>query len=105
MASVREIVDALGRERRVEEIILRIAGLDALTPNLQDLAQMVYLELLQFPEDKLDDLWRNEQINYLLVGIIRKSINSQTSRYYYIIRRFSLLSCDLTGMEYKTEQP
>lgn len=102
---MREIVEALGRERRVEEIILRIAGADTLTQNLQDLSQMVYLELLQFPEDKLDDLWRNEQINYLLVGIIRKNLKSRTSRYYYIIRRFSLLSNDLTGIEYKTENP
>lgn len=103
VTTAAKIVEALGRERRVEQIIARIAGVDTLTANLQDLAQMVYLDLLQFPEDKLADLWENEQINFLIIRIVRNNLHSVTSRYYYIIRRFSALSCDLDGLKQKNE--
>jgi len=97
-----EIVAALGRERRVEEIILRIAGVSTLSADLKDLAQMLYLNLLEYDADKLEDLWENGQINFLIVRLVLFNLRSKTSRYYYAIKIFQARSSDLGDIEYKT---
>lgn len=98
----REIVATLGRERRVEQIILRIAGVDSLTADLRDLAQMLYLALLEYDEDKLVDLWESNAINFLIVRLVISNLRSKTSRYYYTIKVFQARSTDLAAVEYRT---
>jgi len=100
----REIVARLGRERRVEQIILRIAGVERLTADLEDLAQMVYLTLLEYDEAKLVDLWESDAINFLIVRLVLFNLRSKTSRYYYIIKIFSARTTDLAPVEYKTDE-
>jgi hypothetical protein len=100
----REIVARLGRERRVEQIILRIAGVERLTADLEDLAQMVYLTLLEYDEAKLVDLWDSDAINFLIVRLVLFNLRSKTSRYYYIIKIFSARTTDLAPVEYKTDE-
>ena len=97
-----EIVARLGKERRVEEIIQRIAGVDCLTADLQDLAQMIYLILLEYDADKLADLWESGALNFLLVRLVQNNLRSKTSQYYYKIKIFSARSTDLAAVEYKT---
>lgn len=97
----REIVERLGRERRVEQIVLRIAGVDRLTADLEDLVQMVYVALLEYDEDKLQDLWEHDEINFLLVRMVIFNLRSKTSRFYYSIKIFSARTTDLTAVEYK----
>lgn len=100
----REIVARLGRERRVEQIILRIAGVERLTADLEDLAQMVYLTLLEYDEAKLVNLWDSDAINFLIVRLVLFNLRSKTSRYYYIIKIFSARTTDLAPVEYKTDE-
>lgn len=100
----REIVARLGRERRVEQIILRIAGVERLTADLEDLAQMVYLTLMEYDEAKLVDLWESDAINFLIVRLVLFNLRSKTSRYYYIIKIFSARTTDLAPVEYKTDE-
>lgn len=102
--TTREIVARLGRERRVEQIILRIAGVERLTADLEDLAQMVYLTLLEYDEAKLADLWDSDAINFLIVRLVLFNLRSKTSRYYYIIKIFSARTTDLAPVEYKTDE-
>lgn len=100
--TAREIVGRLGTERRVEQIILRIAGVTTLSADLSDLSQMVYLTLLEYPEDKIQDLWESNAINFLIVRLVLFNLRSKTSRYYYAIKIFSARSQDLTAIEHKT---
>ena len=102
--TTREIVARLGRERRVEQIILRIAGVERLTADLEDLAQMVYLTLLEYDEAKLVDLWESDAINFLIVRLVLFNLRSKTSRYYYIIKIFSARTTGLAPVEYKTDE-
>lgn len=101
--TVGEIVGQLGREKRVEQITLRIAGSSALTADLKDLCQMIYATLLDYPQDKLNDLWESNAINFLIVRLVIFNLRSKTSRYYYAIKIFSARSTDLGAVEYKTE--
>ena len=100
---VRDIVARLGLELRVENIVLRIAGATALTADLKDLCQMIYLTLLEYPQDKLNDLWETDAINFLIVRLVLFNLRSRTSRYYYTFKIFAARSTDLTAVEYKTE--
>lgn len=100
--TAREIVGRLGMEKRVEQIILRIAGVTTLSADLSDLSQMVYLTLLEYPEDKIQDLWESNAINFLIVRLVLFNLRSKTSRYYYAIKIFSARSQDLTAIEHKT---
>lgn len=83
-----EIAAALAKERRVETMVQNIAHAAALTQDLQDLCQMVYLLLLTYDPDKIVDLWENEQINFFLARIIRTNLTSPRSPYAAQITRF-----------------
>lgn len=88
MARLNDIVERLGRERRVERIIQNIVRTDTLTADLRDLAQIVYLAILQYPEDKVRDLWDHDQINFFITRIILNQWGSVKSPYYQQIRGF-----------------
>lgn len=86
MDSKVHLVETLAKERRVEAMVENIAH-HALTPELKDLCQMVYLILLEYDEAKLLDLWRNNQINFFLARIIVNQYKSSNSPYHYLFRR------------------
>lgn len=81
------IIATLANERRVEALVENIAH-HSLTANLKDLCQMVYLVLLEYDEDKLQDLWENKQINFFLARVIVNQYRSSNSPFHYIFRRF-----------------
>lgn len=82
-----EIVEALAREKRVEQMVQSIAH-QSMSANLKDLSQMVYMILLQYDEEKLIDLWENEQINFFLARVIVKQYRSNNSPFYALFRRY-----------------
>lgn len=82
-----EIVDALAEERRVETMVCKIAH-QALSADLKDLSQMVYMILLDYDEEKLVDLYEHDQINFFLARIILNQYRSNNSTYYKEINRY-----------------
>lgn len=85
--SKREIVGELAKSRSVERMIENIAhrSLDA---NLKDLSQMVYIILLEYDEDKIQDLYEHNQMNYFLARIIINQYQSCNSPFYKEFRKF-----------------
>lgn len=81
------IIETLAREKRVEALVENIAH-HALTADLKDLCQMVYLILLEYDETKLLDLWENNQINFFLARIILNQYRSSNSPFHTIFRKF-----------------
>lgn len=81
------IIETLAREKRVEALVENIAH-HALTAELKDLCQMVYLILLEYDETKLLDLWENNQINFFLARIILNQYRSSNSPFHTIFRKF-----------------
>ena len=84
-----EIVDAMARERRVEAMVENIAG-RPLAGALKDLAQMVYLAILEYDEDKIVDLWTNGGINFFIARIIVNQYRSNNSEFYKKFIRYDL---------------
>ena len=81
------IIETLARERRVETLVENIAH-HALTADLKDLCQMVYLVLLEYDETRLLDLWENNQINFFLARIIINQYRSSNSPFHTLFRKF-----------------
>ena len=83
----RKIIDTLAKEKRVEAMVENIAH-HALTDDLKDLCQMVYLILLEYDEDKIIDLWENDQMNFFLARIIINQYRSSNSPFHTIFRKY-----------------
>lgn len=63
----------------------------ALSADLSDLCQMVYLILLEYDEDKLMDLWEHNQMHFFLARIICNQFRSSNSPFHTTFRKFRLM--------------
>lgn len=80
------MVAILARERRVETMVENIAK-QPLSADLKDLAQMVYVILLEYDEGRLLDLWEHGQINFFIARIILNQYRSVNSPFYKLFRK------------------
>ena len=87
--STREVVELVAKEGWVEECIRTVSG-GVWRSEYDDLAQDILLELLD--QTKIVDLYKRGQLKYFIMRIIRNNIQSNTSRFFYRYRRFSLLN-------------
>ena len=62
-----------------------------MSADLQDLSQMVYLILLEYDEQKIQDLWINNQMHFFIARIIINQYNSVNSPFHTIFRKFRLM--------------
>ena len=85
-----EIVNEIAKGKMVEQMVQNIAH-QSLSDDLKDLCQMVYLILLEYDEQKLQDLWSNNQMNFFLARIIINQFRSSNSPFHTIYRKFQSL--------------
>lgn len=83
-----EIVAELAQNKTIEEIVGNIAK-NPQDDTLKDLAQMLYEDLLLKDEEKIVQLYEDGQLQYFITRMVLNSINSKTSRYYYLFGRFN----------------
>lgn len=83
----REIIETLAHEKRVEALVVNIAR-HPLTDDLRDLCQMVYVILLEYDEEKIQDLWENDQIDFFIIRILLNQYKSANSPFYKMFRKF-----------------
>lgn len=97
--SKAEIIEEVAKAGMVEHMVQNIAH-HTLDADLKDLAQMVYLILLEYDESKLQDLWENEQMGFFLARIIINQYRSSNSPFHTIYRKFRERSEDITGKDW-----
>ncbi len=97
----REIVETLARQGRVEEFIRNVARCSSLAPDLRDLAQMVYLALLTYDEDKIVDLWESDAIDFFIARIILNQYRSRDSPWRDIFHRHGIHYIDIATISDK----
>lgn len=87
-----EIIEEIAKARMVETMVQNIAH-ESLSTNadLSDLCQMVYLILLEYDEDKLQDLWEHNQVRFFLARIIVNQYRSSYSPFHIQFRKFRLM--------------
>lgn len=86
-----EIVEKLAKEKRVEIMACNIAK-SPMSPNLEDLCQMVYELLLTYDEAKIIDLWESGALGFFIARVLTTQYRSPRSTFYNLIRKFSAKS-------------
>ena len=81
-----------------------ITHLPAQEPDLLDLGQHIYLIILEYDEAKLQDLWDNNEINFLIVRLVLNNFRSHKSRFHYLFRVFRSRAVSLTGLDFPDKQ-
>ena len=84
-----EVVEYIARSKLIQECILIVTG-GVWRSEYDDLTQDILIELLS--QEKIVDLYEKNQLRYYVVRVIRNNIQSNTSRFFYRYRRFSLLN-------------
>ena len=87
--TVREVVERVAKEGWVEECIKTVSG-GVWRSEYSDLTQDILIEMLN--QTKIVDLYKKGELKYFIMRIIRNNIQSNTSRFFYRYRRFSLLN-------------
>jgi len=82
------IVEALGKERRVERFAQLYAGRRELDADLEDLSQIVYLHLLKMDEAKLRDLWETGDIDFYIRRVVKTQLFGKRTDYDRDVLRF-----------------
>lgn len=85
-----EIIETIARKRMVEVMAQNIAH-QALNADLSDLCQMVYLILLEYDEEKLQDLWNHNQMTFFIARILVNQFRSSNSPFHTTYRKFRLM--------------
>ena len=97
MIDKRAIVEDLAKRKVVETMVQNIARRSVATPELQDLAQMVYLVILEYDTDKIEDLYLNDELGFFIARIIINQYRSNTSPFYYQLKKFNNNAAPLEG--------
>ena len=87
--STRGVVEYIARSKLIEECIKVVTG-GVWRSEYDDLVQDILIELLD--QEKIVSLYQRGQLKYFIMRIIRNNIQSNTSRFFYRYRRFSLLN-------------
>lgn len=93
------VVKIIGEQRMVEEIISSIAGNN--DSDLQDLAQSLYLNLLEKDEETIVNLFNNKQLKFFIVKMVTNNLRSKTSPFYIQYRKFKNLSTNIDDIKDK----
>ena len=104
MATRREIAEALAKEGRVERIILSVTHSRAMNADLQDLAQIVYLAILEYDEDKIKDLWESNAMDFFIVRLVMNQYRSRHSPFRDAITRFRSITEDIREFQLQLQE-
>lgn len=85
-----EIVEKLAKEKKIEKFIQNTAKTSA--PELDDLAQDIYIILLQMEEEKLVNLFNSNELDFWIARVILNQYFSNTSPFYTKYKKFQHLS-------------
>lgn len=88
---VLNIVDKLARNRVVEDMIKNMN----INDYPDDLAQEIYLILLEYDKDKIEDIYNKNQINFFISRIITNQAFSKNSPFYLNYKKWDLNKEDL----------
>lgn len=83
---VLNIVDKLARNRVVEDMIKNMN----INDYPDDLAQEIYLILLEYDKDKIEEMYNKNQINFFISRIITNQAFSKNSPFYLNYKKWDL---------------
>ena len=88
---VLNIVEKLARNRVVEDMIKNMN----INDYPDDLAQEIYLILLEYDKEKIEEMYNKNQINFFISRIITNQAFSKNSPFYLNYKKWDLNKEDL----------
>lgn len=100
-----QIINYVANSKIVEEIIGGITYSKFENhENLKDLAQDIYLQLLQMDNTKINELYFKKQLRFWITRIITNNIHSKTSPYYYQYKKAQRQSVSIDEIDTDNER-
>lgn len=91
-----EIVADLARDKCVEKIIRNMKCCKGeKRRDLQDLAQDIYMALLEKPEDKIIEMYEKQQLNFFITKMVLNNVSSANSPYFINYKQLINLSDEI----------
>lgn len=97
----QDIIADLAKNKAIETIISNVTKFRR--PEHEDLAQMLYLDLLSKKEELIQELYARNSLQYFLARMVTNSINSKTSRFYYLFGKYNSLTSDIDDYREDTD--
>ena len=94
--STRGVVEEIARSKLIQECIKVVTG-GVWRSEYDDLVQDILIEMLN--QTKIVDLYEKGQLKFYVMRIVRNNIQSNTSRFFYRYRRFSLRNSGPESLE------
>lgn len=88
------IIGELAKNKVIEEMITNIKGV--FTEDEQELAQDLYLDLMNKEEDLIKKLYDENTLKFFVARMVCNQINSVNSPYYYKYKRYYTLKSPLS---------
>lgn len=85
----KQVINQLAKQKTIENILNKFVKCHSYK---DDLAQDLYISLLEKPDDQILKLYESGQLNYFIVGMIRHNIISKTSPFYKQYKKFQDLT-------------
>ena len=95
MLSNTTIVDDLAHKQTIEQIIKNLNKTTHLSSIEKDLCQDLYICLLELDTNLINKLYKNNELRYYIVGMVKNNLFSTSSHYYNQYRKFSINSSDI----------
>lgn len=89
-----EIIEELAREKFIEQSLSNISK--GTFKNTEDLAQDLYLKLLEKEDDKIVSLYENNQLKFFIVKMITTNLFSPRSDYAYDYKKWDDKKTDIS---------
>lgn len=96
-----EIIERIAKDRLVEAMVRNIVKKGSLSADMQDLAQMVYLVLLEYDAGKIVEIWTRGEIRFFIARIILNQLNSTSSPFYRTVRKLSVRAVPIEPLQDK----
>lgn len=81
--SIEAIIKELAEEKVVEDIIRNMKiSVNEDKENLEDLAQDIYMDLMEKDAEKIEGLYERNELRYYISRIVVNNIHSKNSPYY-----------------------
>lgn len=97
MITKQFVIDIIARDKVVEEMIDKTGK--GTVRHKEDLANDIYLSLLEKDEDLIVDLYLRGNLDFYISRIVTNNIRSKNSRYYYQYKRYDDKRSDLISEE------
>lgn len=85
-----DIINELATQRKVEQFVSNTAKTNA--PELNDLAQDIYLALLEYDDEKIEGMYQRNELDFFIARMIVNQYISTSSPFYTKYRKFLNLS-------------